>query len=173
MKRKLRLLVTDTCNRKCPQCCNNKYDLDALPMVETFAGFDEILLTGGEPMLDSYLVNRISSTIRMENKKAKIYMYTAKTDFPHALLITLLLYLDGLTITLHEQDDVYNFVDFIMMLHKIYGVSVPRSLRVSIFKGVNIKPHKALIKCYGWKIKDNLTWQKECPLPKGEVFMRL
>ena len=111
--------------------------------------------------------------IRMENKNAKVYMYTAKTDFPHDLLITLLLKLDGITITLHEQTDVDSFVNFVKMLHKVYGVSVPRSLRMNVFKGVNIKPHKALIKCCGWKIKDNLTWQKECPLPKGEVFMRL
>ena len=59
------------------------------------------------------------------------------------------------------------------MLHKVYGVAVPKTLHVNVFKGLNIESHKSLIKCCGWKIKDNLTWQKECPLPKGEVFMRL
>ena len=173
MKKKLRLLVTKECNRHCPLCCNKHYDLDALPKVGTFAGYDEILLTGGEPMLDYQLVNKTVSTIRIENKKAKIYMYTAKTDLPFQLLLMLLLKLNGITITLHGQEDVPYFVDFVIMLHMVYGVSVPRSLRVSVFKHVDITKHRELIKCCGWKIKDNLTWQKECPLPNGEVFMRL
>ena len=173
MKKKLRLLVTPICDRLCPMCCNKKYDLTSLPKVDTFVGYDEILLTGGEPMLDHHLVNRTVSTIRMQNKNVKVYMYTAKTDLPHKLLFTLLLKLDGLTITLHKQEDVPNFIDFLELLYKVYGVIVPRSLRISVFKHVDISVHKALIKMCGWKIKDDLTWQKECPLPKGEVFMRL
>ena len=173
MKKKLRLLVTERCDRNCPMCCNKKYKLASLPKVDTFAGYDEILLTGGEPMLDPYLVHRISTAIRLENKKAKIYMYTAKTDFPHALLVVLLLKLDGITITLHEQKDVPNFIDFVVMLHTVYGVAVPRTLHVSVFKHVDIGKNRWFIEYCGWKIKDNITWQKECPLPEGEVFMRL
>jgi molybdenum cofactor biosynthesis enzyme MoaA len=49
--KKLRLLVTERCARSCSGCCNHDWDLAALPTCESYAGYDEVLLTGGEPML--------------------------------------------------------------------------------------------------------------------------
>ena len=47
-----------------------------------------------------------------------------------------------------------------------------QNLRLNVFKGIDLMnvdtQHTAL-----WKIKTNIEWVKNCPLPKDEVFMRL
>ena len=48
--KKLRLLFTQICNRRCEGCCNKDWELDKLEQVSHF-NYDEILLTGGEPLL--------------------------------------------------------------------------------------------------------------------------
>lgn len=47
--KKLRLLVTEKCHNKCPMCCNNKFDIEKIPVVDRF-DYDEISITGGEPL---------------------------------------------------------------------------------------------------------------------------
>jgi molybdenum cofactor biosynthesis enzyme MoaA len=43
--KKLRLLVTSECNRSCSGCCNKEWDLDKLPVCESYKDYDEIYLT--------------------------------------------------------------------------------------------------------------------------------
>lgn len=50
MNKKLRLLVTAKCHNKCPMCCNNQFDIEKIPVVDRF-DYDEISITGGEPLL--------------------------------------------------------------------------------------------------------------------------
>ena len=49
MKKTLRLLLFEDCNRNCKKCCNKQWDLKLLPEVGSFKDWDEIILTGGEP----------------------------------------------------------------------------------------------------------------------------
>jgi len=164
---KLRLLITKECNRNCPGCCNKDWDLDNLPICTSFEGYDEIMLTGGEPMLKVDLVLKVIEQIRKENPLAKIYMYTAFV-FTSTIFDTLRL-LDGITVTLHTRWDVKKFKWFTQPLYFLYLFS-EKSLRLNIFDGIKIPKDLNLNL---WKVRKNIKWIKNCPLPKDEVFMRL
>ena len=162
--RKLRLLITEECERSCPGCCNKDWDLDGLPIVDDFTGYDEILLTGGEPMLVTDKVTDLIDEIRQQTDAASIYMYTADVRCPRTLRLLLEVYLDGVTVTLHEQEDVAPFLRFAEVVEGIEEVG--KSLRLNVFKGIKLEYPK------GWIVKDNITWIKDCPLPEGETFGR-
>lgn len=164
MTKKLRLLMFAACDRDCIGCCNKDWDLDKLPVIRDFTGYDKILLTGGEPMLHPGLIMSVVSFIE-EITDTPIYLYTAKVDdLPIALVM--LTHMKGMTVTLHEQKDVIPFRTF---MHAVFNRGiVGKSLRVNIFKGV----------CAGeirdeWMVKADIEWIKDCPLPEGEVFQRL
>ncbi len=163
--KKLRLLLFEECPRSCKGCCNKDWDLGVLPIVKTFEGYDEIILTGGEPMLRPQLVITVAQSIKQSNPSAAVYMYTACLEsffHTHAVLE----HLDGMTVTLHEQKDVEGFeVLNKMMLNHLKKLS----LRLNVFKGVNITG----IDTSSWKVKDDIEWIKDCPLPEDEEFMRL
>ena len=161
--KKLRLLVTEACNNHCEGCCNKDWDLASLPVIKSYTGYDEILLTGGEPMIDVPAVSRIIHLARTQSK-AKIYLYTADTGRPVTLCI-LLSIIDGLTVTLHHQKDVRTFKRFLGYLGKD---NEDKSLRLNIFKGVKLGD----LDVSEWTVKNDIEWVKDCPLPKDEVFMR-
>ncbi len=159
----LRLLLFDKCNRRCPKCCNKTFDTKNLPIVKSYKGYEEIILTGGEPMLyPGYVLNTILS-IRNQNPTAKIIMYTAKTDDPFMLSIVLAK-LDGITITIHDDNDVDSFLQF-----NAGTRIVNKSLRLNIFKCIDFETRFL----NNWSIKENIEWLDDCPLPENEVFMRL
>jgi hypothetical protein len=163
MKKKLRLLLFKNCNRKCEGCCNKDWDLDSLPKARSFKKYYKILLTGGEPMLDPILVLNTIKKIKQQNPNCTIYLYTAK---PNHHLKLILHFIDGVVVTLHEQADVEPFLDF----HKNMCYISNKSYRLNIFKGIKI-PKKHKLKT--WKIKDNMEWIKDCPLPSNEEFKKL
>jgi len=164
--KKLRLLISKDCNRSCEGCCDKGRDLDALPVCKDFRGYDEIILTGGEPMLKMELVKRTILKIRKESN-AKIYMYTAAVE-QYENFTDLLDLLDGITLTLHEQKDADNFkkLDYIYICGRFWVYKL-KSLRLNVFEGINFKAS------INWIIKDNIKWIKNCPLPSDEVFMKL
>ncbi len=63
MNKKLRLLVTTRCPNKCPMCCNNLWDFDKLPIVDRW-NYEEIMITGGEPLLFGDELPILISSIR-------------------------------------------------------------------------------------------------------------
>jgi len=156
------------CQRTCPGCCNKDWELDKLPICNSFKGYEEIIITGGEPMMDTVKLMGLVYQIRDENPEAKIYVYTSDTRNIERL--SYVVYnVDGLTLTLHEQSDITPFEKFDALL---YGAMETdewphKSLRLNVFKGIeHLKPW-----C-NWQIKKDIVWIKDCPLPKNEVFMR-
>ena len=161
----LRLLITEKCNRSCAGCCNKDWDLSSLPANDfEFAEYKKILITGGEPMLFPSKIEFIVKAIRKQNESAPIVLYTAKTDDIESLL-QIEAMLDCLTITLHEQSDVENFARF----NEALVLNPNHSYRLNVFENIDI----GSLKTSGWKVKSNMKWIKNCPLPQGEVFMRL
>lgn len=157
--KKLRLLVTKQCNRSCEGCCNKYWNLDSLPICTSFKEYDEVLLTGGEPALKPLVVLRTIQKIREQNPEAKIFIYSANIMSCTFTSIT-----DGITYTLHEQSDVKDF----LVVNDVIDKS--KSNRLNIFKGITLPKD---IDLSGWKVKDNMVWDKDCPLPENEVLMRL
>lgn len=162
---KLRLLLLSECNRSCKGCCNKDWDLDALKVCESFKGYDEIILTGGEPLLNPGLIRETVRRIRAESS-APIYLYTAWRDDPWLLATTLML-VDGITLTLHTRKDTEPFEEFNKVI-KFLGIE-GKSLRLNVFHGVSTG--KADLS--NWVVKKNMRWIKDCPLPTDEVFMRV
>ena len=50
--KKIRLIITKDCPNNCLKCCNKNFDLDSLPIVKDY-DCDELIITGGEPMIRS------------------------------------------------------------------------------------------------------------------------
>jgi hypothetical protein len=179
---KLRLLLSSQCSRSCPGCCNNDWDLTSLPEWDgdlydrEGRPWDEIILTGGEPMLDPLLIARVCDHIEYQNRDVlypiRVYLYTAKSK--RALdLIAMLNWVDGITLTLHNQKDVAGFVklqEYIGLLpDDDFGYGIGTSFRLNVFAEVDLTGVD--VSC--WKVRSGMKWVKDCPLPKDEVFMRL
>ena len=161
--KKLRLLLASKCNRDCKGCCNKGWNLDSLKVCEDYEGYDEIMITGGEPALYPIKILAICKAIRRNNPKAKIYLYTALPKVNTVDLLNKGL-LDGITLTLHDQRDVVAFELFQELLCDI-DLS-KKSLKLNVFKGVNVVEYPI------WKSNKNMVWIKDCPLPENEVFMK-
>lgn len=166
---KLRLLLFEACPKNCPLCSNKGFDLKALPVVDGFAGYEEILLTGGEPMLEPELVRRVIREIRQQTD-APVYMYTAWLKDPLAFMDVLRL-LDGICVSLHTQEDVWPFIVTDTLLFLNWEEYENKNLRLKIFEGIpkmatELDPNRR------WQI-ERVQWIRNCPLPENEVFMRL
>ena len=175
MRHKLRLLLWEDCGKSCPGCCNKDWNLKELPIATNLIPYDEIILTGGEPMLYPELLQRVIGEIQATTNSPRIYLYTANTK-NYDKLINVLITIDGLTITLHEDEDVKDFVRFMEEMNKI-GERLPywlenKSLRLHIFKEVDASVIKNIKLIGNWDIKDDIEWEQNCPLPDDEVFMR-
>ncbi|CCG43381.1 hypothetical protein [Magnetospirillum molischianum] len=166
--RKLRLLVTANCNRACPMCCNKGFDLAALPVCTSFNGFDgfdEIILTGGEPFVELETLLEVIQRANVEST-APIFVYTAWTNPGH--LLGVLRFVDGITLTLHCQADVAPLVRFNAML-KAYPELHGRSLRLNVFDGIKLPEDLDL---GPWQVKP-MSWMQDCPLPRQRNFHAL
>jgi len=165
--KKLRLLLTEKCDRNCKGCCNNQYDLVALPVETDFTGYSEIILTGGEPMLRPLRIIETVKSIRKQNPTALIVMYTAKTDLP-GLLRAVLNYLDGLTVTIHKGADWWPFLTFnsYMSMDQRFN----KLLRLNVFEQAG---YSGFSFERFWQVRKDIEWITDCPLPEGEVFKRV
>lgn len=153
------------CNRTCKGCCNKDWDLDALPKCTNYQGYDEIILTGGEPMLNPDLIIETIQDISIVDVKVPIYLYTAKCD-NIADMEKVLRSINGITLTLHTRKDLIAFKIF---NDWILSYPFKRSFRLNVFNGISLDG----IDVSKWKVKSGIKWIKDCPLPTDEVFMRL
>lgn len=173
MKNKLRLLLTENCNRNCEGCCNKDWDLGALPTCTSYEGYKEIMITGGEPMLYPQLLWNTIDNIRTENPNAKLILYTAYLEDFEELASLIYFTLDGLTLTLHTKEDVPKFKAFVEYC-KAKDIPMQEwgcKLRLNIFAECEYIPSDEIAS--EWQIKNEMEWIKDCPLPTGEVLMRL
>ncbi|HWQ08063.1 MAG TPA: hypothetical protein VN436_03110, partial [Holophaga sp.] len=114
--KKLRLLLFEKCNRTCAGCCNKGFDLKSLPVCTSLEGWDEVNLTGGEPMLDPQLVIDTAWSVPTPTT---VNLYTAKVDDLPAM-VNVLGFINGLCVTLHEQRDVEPFLRLNDRLMRVY-----------------------------------------------------
>lgn len=163
VKKKLRLLLFEDCNRACDGCCNKQWDLNELEAETSFDQYNLIILTGGEVMLDKELLIQAISDIKRQTD-APIYVYTANVDDSEHIKI-LLRVVNGITLTLHEQEDIASFE----VLNRVLSDKEKnKSLRLNVFKGISLNG----IDTSGWNIKQDIEWIEDCPLPENEVFKR-
>lgn len=182
MNKKLRLLVTTKCHNKCPMCCNNQFDFDTLPVVDRW-DYDEIMITGGEPLSSAkkvrYLINLITSIKLIQQAQgfpiAKFYVYTA-THHGH-LIKKILKHIDGIVYTPHNiaELNVLNIISY-----ELEGCPYLKdmSMRINVFPEIDKIIEEGFSKVQQrriarmWNVK-HIEWIKDCPIPEGEDFRRI
>lgn len=179
-KKKLRLLVTEECNRNCEGCCNKDFDISNLPVLtpndfDEMIDYDMIMITGGEPMLYPKVVRSVARLAKAVNPDIKVILYTAKVNDLKDME-WIIDSLDGITLTIYDSKDIsaLKVFDVYLDVRNLNNLSSINdlSLRLNIFKDVEEYPFDFSL-YRDWKIKDNIEWIKDCPLPDGEVFKKL
>lgn len=129
------------------------------------------MLTGGEPLLKPAIVLNTIKKIRKENKDAKIYVYTAMSTEPQPFF-RILNECDGITLTLHTKKDVKSYNKLMSLIEPTGNKEKwnTSAMRLNVFHNVPLDGLKSLD---FWNLKSDIHWIKNCPLPDGEVFMRL
>ena len=138
VNKKLRLLVTAECHNNCPLCCNKQFDVLKISVVEDFSQYEEIIITGGEPMLFRHNVYLLLQELQVRTKKnCKFYLYTAKDKWLYSMLLE---FLDGVTYTPHTTSDIIDFIHTNENLLKYPRLNSKHiSLRLNLFKEVKNK----------------------------------
>lgn len=149
---KLLLLTTKQCHRNCRWCCNKFRNLETLPICDSYKGYEEIIITGGEPTLFSDQVVSLAKKIRQENSTASLTLYTTRTEnLPQMGEV-----FDKIFFTIHSRPQIE---DLLRVEKKFMEkVQILSFVEVSeIFPGV-VKLH----------------WDKTpFPIPEDQAFMRL
>lgn len=161
---KTRVIFTEQCPKRCEGCCNKQFNFNDYPTFEYDYTDKEIIITGGEPMLYPDDVMAFCKALRANDYTGKLYMYTAMvTLWSRQVLFEL----DGMVVTLHDQEDVSYFYEFNDSL--VGQGPYDKSLRLNVFKGVNLTGKPLPL----WTIKQDIEWIPNCPLPKDERLMVL
>ncbi len=124
MLRKARVILNWSCGRTCPLCCNAYKTIMAgrtiVSNLDIFADYDEVMLTGGDPLLmkkDDLLV--IIRRLRELNVK-KIYIYTTWWNGNADIVVPLI---DGVHFSLHPDAGQRE----IELLHRVEEASMKYS----------------------------------------------
>jgi organic radical activating enzyme len=170
-KRKARVLVTMRCNRNCPGCANEKLAPGAyqeLRDLTQLLDYEEIMLSGGEPMLVPEETIRIAEFLRSRKYTGKLFLYTAYFEYTMytCLLLTLI---DGLTYTVHAEADETDLYALKRMTALLKANRRPgQYFRLSIDDRIFTKVLMEDINFFNWNEIRPMQWKKDCPIPEGE-----
>ena len=175
----IHLYVINECGKKCPMCCNNLYDIDAIPVVTVaeLKSANTVCLTGGDPFLYSELYKFIDRLRGQYPNIKNLYAYASG----HALYNYLNLNwfeigkLDGVSIAPKDVSDWVSLKNILKkneMLNKI--LSSMKSNRLMIFDSQKANFEKFLknIDLSMFTILGR-KWDKEFHTPENEIFRRL
>lgn len=169
MIRKARFIITKDCFRNCSYCCNKYKSImsKAITTQTLYAvkNYDEIMITGGEPLEDPKRTLKIIELIRLMNPTCKIYLYTARYSIE---LIPIIDKIDGVHFTLHESANTADVVGFNKM-QILAGRFEGKSFRLYMHPGVK---HRIPVKPLLWSRIESKPWleEKDCKLPEGETL---
>ncbi len=108
----IHLMITEKCNRKCPHCCNNQYNLKDIPFVtkEELSNCNKVFLTGGEPFAYADPC-KIAKDLKDKYPNIKeIIVYTNALELVEYFRAGNKLHdIDGLTISLKNRKDEFEF----------------------------------------------------------------
>jgi len=169
----IKLVVTKNCNRSCSGCCNKDHDIDSLPIFDSDyfkkhkKEIKNIIITGGEPLLYQKKLSQLMINF-LDYKDIKFILYTAyvKDYFKN---IGILSFFDGITLTLHEQSDISDAMEFLFKI-KQYNMK-NKTFFLNVFEGIDLTEIHDILD--NWKVRTGYKWIKDCPLPKNEILMRL
>ncbi len=159
MKKTARVIVTLACNRKCPGCCNETIGkVASIGDISVLSDYEEVVITGGEPMLNPDSLLRFIKALKKQNKRQRVYLYTACLSMDDYGKI--LNQLDGITVTLHAEvtdDDIRNLK---YMSYNLYGEDL--DMRLFIDRRVYEKYDLSNICLKTWDVVRKLEWKEKC-----------
>lgn len=141
-----------------------------VPVVDRI-DYDEIMITGGEPLLYPLLVRELIQGLRVlrHGTQTKFYVYTSVAH--PAIFPTVLDEADGIVLTPHNEGSIDLFCRLNANLLRAPEKTNGKSLRLCLFPDIKAMLPQG-IDLSLWQVKD-IEWKKDCPLPYGEDFRRL
>lgn len=168
MKRTARVIVTYKCNRNCPGCCNSKlFNVRKVNNISELKDYEEVVLTGGEPMLFADSLLKLIKELRRQNRIQKIFLYTACMEMDNYTKI--LNQLDGITVTLHAEATDNDIRNLKYMSEKLYGEYL--DMRLFIDKRVYDKYDLSNICMKTWDVVRKLQWKEKCEPAENEDLL--
>ncbi len=154
-----RVVITDECNLSCEFCCMN--DLEIYKSFETVRAlyiaekrYDEVCITGGEPLLELPKVVQFAALVRYFNPDVKIYLYTNGILLTEETLETLKLSgITGINWLAHSfiSEMEYMFLNDILPIRFLLGEKEMSKQNLEIMIG-DIKNQKMDMRI--WKMDD-------------------
>ena len=122
-------------------------------------GYDKVILTGGEPMLDADRVINIATSIRFHSH-CKIYLYTAyhKNDWD---LERVLQQVDGIHYSLHAEATGVDIFDFECFQQRIQTWADVKSFRLFVDNKIKCAVH---VRPNTWQQVEFKPWLSEAEL---------
>jgi len=169
---KARVIVTLECNRHC-EGCSNTHDAflqhEVLDNIRDLLSYEEIIITGGEPMLIPDKVILFAHVLRRRlNYEGKIYMYTAlfKKDLwtEYRDLFT---YINGIHFTIHDGASDQDVMEL-----KLLSERLPQQSGISFRLDIDTRLYERYdfsnINFSAWSVVRRLKWLDNCKLPEEE-----
>ena len=170
MKRTARVIVTYQCNRNCPGCCNSKlFNVQKISNISELKDYEEVVLTGGEPMLFADSLLKLIKNLKRQNRGQKIFLYTACLEIDDYKKI--LNELDGITVTLHAEATDEDIRNLKYMSENLYGESL--DMRLFVDERVYSKYDLSNICMKTWDVVRKLQWKDKCDPAEHEDLLYL
>lgn len=170
-KKTARVIVTYNCNRSCPGCCNQHGNsVRKVTNIEELLKYEEIIVTGGEPMLVLSDVLALVSTLKVLGYAGRFYLYTAfwKPNFKN---IAILDEFDGITFTIHAEASDADIIALKHLSKESILKSANFSSRLIIDSRVYDKYDLSNIDLKNWDVVRKLQWKDKCePAPNEELI---
>lgn len=169
-----RVIITFDCKRNCDGCCNTYTSVMQqakwIDSIKPLREFDEICVTGGEPMLNPDKTIKFLLILMSESCTDQVYLYTALYS-PHIVRTWGLI--KGIHYTIHypaKRKDLWGFWKMQRILRKrLKKTGKLDSNRLYIDPRVT---QKITVQYHLWKEVRNNPWIPEgkCPLPEHETL---
>jgi organic radical activating enzyme len=170
--KKARVIVTLKCNRNCGNCCNKEEVFKqhkVLTNINDLLSYDEIIITGGEPILLYVMLANFLHYLRGKYKKP-IFLYSALYNDEREY-INILRVVNGLHFTLHNEakdKEIVELKKLSSLLLRYKDIYKHLSLRLAIDNRLYDKYDFSNIDFSGWSVVKKMKWLVNAPLPKDE-----
>lgn len=171
MKKTARVIVTLNCNRKCPGCCNiNLPEHRKVSTDEELMGYQEIVITGGEPMMIPGKVLEFINRMWEKGYRGKMYLYTSFWN-GKGISKEILKELDGLTFTFHAECTDEDIIALKNLSNSGILQNKDFSSRLIIDKRVYERYDLSNINFSRWDVIRRLEWKEKCNPAENEELL--
>ncbi len=163
----IHLMITDKCDRNCPDCCNKQYSISDIPTItnEELTKAKRIYLTGGEPFAYGK-PEEVAGTIKFCFPNIeRIVVYTNAVELYHYIKNGgTFNHIDGLTISIKNNADLLVFKHHLEQNQEILKLPYNRLYVFGVFKDLD---------CPESFHKVEREWQKDFVAAPNSIFRKI